>query len=353
MPSTSTAASDAKTGPSASAGRDRNVDSRNVDSSLDDDPNEGTATSDANRVTTACVGLEIPIASTLETSVSLEREFQRFFELRPHASRARPIFVHTMEPMGCARSHLLATAFAAAACGSCNDVTVPVLWRTSPAVPADGGTNLPLRYEAEATPPNILTQSATVDLTCFGTSQTCPAGGLKEGADCCSAGGVVTEILGRVPCSGPPGDAGDYVDCQMTGAGVEFRSVTVPSAGTYDVTWWYHCGENNSYGDTACGGLHYSVGSSCRPHLIDVNGMPMSAETDGQAALIYQFPCYAGAWSIVHGATTNLPLVAGQNIVLLHAPHELNLDSADIDAIDVQVLGQGPPPVVTPVVSGF
>ncbi len=255
--------------------------------------------------------------------------------------------------MGCARRHIFAIALAGVACGSCKDLTVPVLWRTSSAPPVDGGASLPLRYEAEATPPNVLTQSAIADLTCFGTNQTCPAGGVKEGADCCSGGGVVTEILGRVPCSGPPGSAGDYVDCQMIGGGVEFRNVTAPSAGMYDVTWWYHCGENNSYGDTACGGLHYAVGSSCRPHLIDVNGVPVAAETDGQTALIYQFPCYAGAWSMVHGATTALALEAGPNIVLIHAPHEVDLDSADIDAIDVQALGQGPPPLVTPVVSGY
>jgi len=255
--------------------------------------------------------------------------------------------------MGCVSRHLFAMALVGVACGSCDDLTVPVLWRTASASPVDSGASLPRRYEAEATPPTVLTESAIADLTCFGTSQVCPADGVKEGADCCSGGGVVTGILGRVPCSGPPGSAGDYVDCLMVGGGVEFRDVTVASTGTYDVTWWYHCGENNSYGDTACGGLHYAVGSSCRPHLIDVNGVPVSAETDGQAALIYQFPCYAGAWSIVHGVTTALPLLAGQNTVLIHAPHELDLDSADIDAIDVQALGQGPQPLVTPVVSGY
>ena len=79
----------------------------------------------------------------------------------------------------------------------------------------------------------------------------------------------------------------------------------------------------------------------------------MSSSEDGQTAPIYQFPCYPGAWSILHGATTALPLKAGPNVVFIHAPHEITLDGADIDAIDVLPQGQGVQPLVTPVVSGF
>jgi hypothetical protein len=149
------------------------------------------------------------------------------------------------------------------------------------------------------------------------------------------------------------------VDCEDTGAGVEFQDVAVPADGTYDVTWWYHCGADtdsdaaNTFGDTMCGGLHYAVGMGCRPQLIDVNGVPMSGAVDGQAALIYQFPCYVSAWSVIHGATTALPLKSGSNVIYFHAPHDTMLDAADVDAIDVQLQGQGVKPWVTPVVSGF
>jgi hypothetical protein len=222
---------------------------------------------------------------------------------------------------------------------------------------SDGAASFRLRYEAEAVPPNVLTLSAIADNTCFGTNLTCPTDGVKEGANCCSGGGVITEILGRVPCNGPPGGTGDNVDCQDTGAGVEFHDVTVPADGTYDVTWWYHCGGSNGvanvFGDTMCGGLHYTVGMGCRPQLIDVNGVPMSGTVDAQVALIYQFPCSDDAWSVLHGATTVLPLKTGSNIIYIHAPHAMTLDASDIDAIDVLPHGQGVQPRVTPVVSGY
>jgi hypothetical protein len=260
---------------------------------------------------------------------------------------------------------LFALSLGVAAVGACGDLTVPVLElvpstsQVDAAMQSDGAASFRLRYEAEAVPPNVLTLSAIADNTCFGTNLTCPADGVREGANCCSGGGVITEILGRVPCSGPPGsDAGD-TDCKDTGAGVEFHDVTVPADGTYDVTWWYHCGANsdgdtaNTFEDTKCGGLHYTVGMGCRPQLIDVNGVPMSGTVDAQVALIYQFPCYVSAWSVVHGATTALPLKRGSNILYFHAPHEMTLDASDIDAIDVLPYGQGVQPRVTPVVSGY
>jgi hypothetical protein len=225
-------------------------------------------------------------------------------------------------------------------------------------MPPDAGASFRLRYEAEAVPPNVLTFSAIADHTCFGTNLTCAPDGVKQGANCCSDGGVITEIIGRAPCSGPPGSDGGNTDCQDIGAGVEFHDVTVPADGTYDVTWWYHCGAYtdsdaaNTFGDTMCGGLHYSMGMGCRPQLIDVNGVAMSATVDAQVALIFQFPCYVDAWSVLHGATTALPLKSGSNIIYFHAPHAANLDAADVDAIDVLPHGQGVEPRVTPVVSG-
>jgi hypothetical protein len=213
-------------------------------------------------------------------------------------------------------------------------------------------------YEAEAVPPNVLTNAATVSHTDEGTNRACTldtsaglsqaaAHGVSEGADCASAGGMVVNILGRSPCN--PETPSSYTDCQNLGAGVELHGVTVPADGTYDVTWWYHCGLDDHYGDTKCGGVKYSVGSSCRPHLIDINGVPMSSSA---GAKYYQFPCYPTAWSLIHAATTALPLKAGANTIYIHAPGATTLDAADIDAINVLPAGKGAPPLTTPVATG-
>ncbi len=228
-----------------------------------------------------------------------------------------------------------------------------------------GGSNVPAdffaRYEAES-PLNTLTYPVEGVVTEGDTP--CPAGAVKEGAQCASGGKVVNQILGRSPCQ-PPTSTTSNSQCQNKGGGIQFNQVTVPADGTYDVTWWYHCGQDRPghadvFGDTKCGGLNYNTGagSGCRPHLIDVNGVPMSSVVDGKTALYYQFPCYAVSWSILHGATTALPLKAGANTVYIHAPGAPTLDAADFDALDVQASGHGtaPPPqwpkLVTPVVTG-
>jgi hypothetical protein len=213
-------------------------------------------------------------------------------------------------------------------------------------------------YEAEAVPPNVLTNAATVSHSDEGQNRACvldtraglsqvEAHGVTEGADCASAGGMVVNILGRSPCN--PETPSSYSNCQNLGAGVEFHGVTVPADGAYDVTWWYHCGLDDHYGDTKCGGVKYSVGSSCRPHLIDVNGVPISSSA---GAKYYQFPCYPTAWSLIHAATTALPLKAGSNTIYIHAPGATTLDAADIDAINVLPAGKGAPPLATPVATG-
>lgn len=230
---------------------------------------------------------------------------------------------------------------------------------------AVGGSDVPatffMRYEAES-PSNTLTYPVEIVTTDGATA--CPTDGVKEGANCASGGKVVAQILGRSPCT-PPTSTTSYTNCQNKGGGVQFNAVTVPAAGNYDVTWWYHCGPDTPghadvYGDTKCGGLNYNTGAGtgCRPHLIDVNGVPMSSTIAGQTALYYQFPCYTAPWSTLHGATTSLPLKAGANTILIHAPGATTLDAADIDAIDVQPNGKGVAPaplwpkLVTPVVSG-
>jgi hypothetical protein len=136
------------------------------------------------------------------------------------------------------------------------------------------------------------------------------------------------------------------------GAGVEFHNVSVPSDGMYAVTWWFHCGASDVFGDTTCGGLHYALPNAigCRPHIIDVNGVTVSSTINGATAQFYQFPCYSTPWSNIHAANTTLPLKAGNNTIYVHPPHVGNLDSADIDAIHVTAVGQGVGPTVMPVV---
>jgi hypothetical protein len=221
--------------------------------------------------------------------------------------------------------------------------------------------NFFVRYEAESSS-NTLTYPVEGIVT--EGDAACPADGVKEGAQCASGGKVVNQILGRSPCD-PPTSTTSYTNCQDKGGGVQFNGVTVPVAGNYDVTWWYHCGQDKPghadvYGDTKCGGLNYDTGAGtgCRPHLIDVNGVPMTSTVGGQAARYYQFPCYVDNWKPLHGATTSLPLTAGSNTIYIHAPGATTLDAADIDALDVQPNGKGVAPaplwpkLVTPVVSG-
>jgi len=218
------------------------------------------------------------------------------------------------------------------------------------------------RYEAESP---INTLSFPVESISDSGNDTCPPDGVKEGASCASGGQYVERILGRSPCA-PATSASSFDGCQNIGGGVQFNQVTAPVDGTYDVTWWYHCGEDpgnpgraNVYGDKSCGGLDYGTGanSGCRSHLIDVNGVAIVSSVAGQLQRYFHFPCYPSPWAILHGATTQLPLKAGANAIYIHAPGATMLDAADVDAIDVQPAGSGvaPPPlwpkVVTPVLN--
>jgi hypothetical protein len=173
--------------------------------------------------------------------------------------------------------------------------------------------------------------------------------GVKEGADCASGGHAVNQILGRSPCT-PATSTTSYTDCGDKGGGVTFNEVTVPVDGTYDVTFWYHSGQDTPghadvFGDVNCGGHNYDTGpgSGCRPHLIYVDGVQMSSMVGGQNAVYYEFPAYPDSWSVIHGAVTALPLKAGSNTIYIKAPGFTTSDAADIDAIDVQPSGQGAP----------
>jgi hypothetical protein len=221
---------------------------------------------------------------------------------------------------------------------------------------ADSGVDVPatffVRYEAES-PVNtrtypvegVATEGATPCPGIAGTS----SDGVKEGANCASGGHAVNQILGRSPCT-PATSTTSYTDCGDKGGGVTFNEVTVPVDGTYDVTFWYHSGQETPghadvYGDVNCGGHSYDTGpgSGCRPHLIYVDGVQMSSTVGGQSAVYYEFPAYPDSWSIIHGAVTALPLKAGSNTIYIKAPGFTTSDAADIDAIDIQPSGQGAP----------
>ena len=216
------------------------------------------------------------------------------------------------------------------------------------------------RHEAEA-PTNAL----TFPVQWFAQHTTCPPDGVKEGADCASGGTFVRAILGRSPCE-PPTSVPSRDGCLNIGGGVRFDGIDVPVDGYYDVTWWYHCGSHPATPDQAdvagnrmCGGLDYGTGpgSGCRSHLIDVNGIPVASIVAGRTAQYFHFPCYPVPLSILHGATTSLPLKAGSNSIYIHAPPSDTLNAADIDALDVRAPGYGTAPapqwprLVAPVVA--
>jgi hypothetical protein len=236
------------------------------------------------------------------------------------------------------------------------------------------------RYEAES---SVNTLTYPVEGYVTEGARPCPgqpgtsSDGVKEGANCDSGslgsvhgGYVVNQILGRSPCT-PPTSTTSYTDCGDLGGGLAFNGVTVPVEGTYYVTFWYHSGGSDTYGDANCGGVRYDTaagdGQLCRPHMISVNGVRMSSTIGGQTAVYYEFPAYASSWSIVHGAVVALPLKAGPNTIYIKAPGFTTSDAADMDALDVQpssgpgaplfqASGKGSPPtapigLVTPVVN--
>lgn len=120
---------------------------------------------------------------------------------------------------------------------------------------------------------------------------------------------------------------------------IEFKDVNVPSAGNYDVTFWYFCGKKDNFGDTDCGKQTDppTKNAGCRPHQFFVNATLLPGA--------YHFPCFDGPWNIVRAATVNFPLKAGVNTIKMHAPPPR--DSVDMDAIQVFPLGsKGLPPLI-------
>jgi hypothetical protein len=102
----------------------------------------------------------------------------------------------------------------------------------------------------------------------------------------------------------------------------------------YDVTWYYHCGKNDNFGDGNCGGEPNHPPAGCRPHVLTVNG--------ARLPMVYEFHCFPGPWGQIHAVTTPLPLKAGDNTIRVVATP--GRDAADLDAIAIYPPGQGAQP---------
>jgi hypothetical protein len=172
-------------------------------------------------------------------------------------------------------------------------------------------------YEAEAVPPNTPIAPAVIG-GCGMTNPVCPAPAeMKPEAMCCSGGKEVRQLLrGR--------------------GGLVFNGIAAPADGMYDVTWWYHCGLNDNFGDPGCGGEPHTP-SGCRPAQLVVNGTTVPR--------IWQFPCFPGPWGQIHAATTPLALKAGMNSIKITAG-VAGRDAVDLDAISIFPAGMGLAPTL-------
>jgi hypothetical protein len=169
-------------------------------------------------------------------------------------------------------------------------------------------------YEAEAVPPNTLFGGTKIAMC--GTAPPCTSlEAIKEGVECCSGGKKLSQLLrGK--------------------GGVVMNDVTVPSDGMYDVTWWYHCGKNDNFGDPTCGGLPHTP-SGCRPHIMEINGTKQPK--------VSEWPCFPGSWGQIHAVTTPMQFKAGKNSIRIYATP--GRDAADLDALAVYPAGMGLKPV--------
>jgi len=181
-----------------------------------------------------------------------------------------------------------------------------------------GGGSAPVGwYEAEAIPPNEKAPRSEVHVNPMTACKTLPP---MPGEKCNAGGGEVTWITeGRM-------------------GWLQYNKVSAPADGMYDVTWWYHCGNNDHFGDRHCGGQTDppTTASGCRPHQIVVNGTEMPGT--------YHWPCFPGPFSEIHAVTTPLPLKAGDANTIKVYPK--SRDSADMDAIHIQPLGKGIGPII-------
>src|SRR5262249_16326226 len=137
---------------------------------------------------------------------------------------------------------------------------------------------------------------------------------IKDGLECCSGGKKVSQLLrGR--------------------GGVVFQQVMAPSEGMYDVTWWFHCGKSDNFGDGNSAGPPPPA-AGCRPHVFTINGPAFPK--------VYPSPCSRGSWGEIPASTVTMPLKMGMNSISVHATP--GRDAADLDAIEVFPAGKGFPP---------
>jgi hypothetical protein len=141
---------------------------------------------------------------------------------------------------------------------------------------------------------------------------------------CCSGGGQVTWIVSA--------------NTAHTSGWMELHDIAAPANGTYDITFWYHCGGGDTYGDDNCGGdaMTQPGQKGCRPTVFTINGTLMPGA--------YHFPCFSGSGGIIHAATVSLPLSQGMNTIKYAPP--VPRDAADLDAIEVLSSGKGVAPRV-------
>lgn len=182
---------------------------------------------------------------------------------------------------------------------------------------AGGVGDLDELYEAEAIPPNQVFGYARA-VAC---TPTCTKP-LTVGANCCSGTGEVTWIVSE-NSSHPAG-------------WMQFDAIPAPADASYDVTFWYHCGDSDTYGDGNCGGqpMTEPKQTGCRPQVFTVNGTVMPGA--------YHFPCFPGSWATMYAATVSLPLAAGMNTIKVAPPPPR--DAVDIDAIEILSPGKGRAP---------
>jgi hypothetical protein len=172
-------------------------------------------------------------------------------------------------------------------------------------------------YEAEAIPPNQVFGYARADAC----TPTCTKP-LTVGANCCSGTGQVTWIVSENGAH-PAG-------------WMQFNAISAPADASYDVTFWYHCGDSDTYGDGDCGGQPTTEPkqTGCRPQVFTVNGTVMPGA--------YHFPCFPGSWATMYAATVSLPLASGMNTIKIAPPPPR--DAVDVDAIEILSPGKGRAP---------
>src|SRR5947207_1459496 len=112
--------------------------------------------------------------------------------------------------------------------------------------------------------------------------------------------GIWMAVFSSFACGGSSQGPGSPVNPDDGKGGLVFNKIAAPADGMYDVTWYYHCGKNDNFGDGNCGGEPNHPAGGCRPHILTVNGTRLPK--------VYEFHCFPGPWGEIHLVTTPLPL---------------------------------------------